>query len=87
MTAGATVVLLGGGAALAPIVFAEEAPRDYRGMLRVDAAVQRHVNAVLRQRGILKGESKYYLSTAHDARDEEQTLDAFEAALVSLPRS
>ncbi len=68
------------------IVFAEEAPRDYRGMLRADAAVQRHVNAVLRERGILKGESKYYLSTAHDARDEAQTLEAFEAALASLPR-
>ena len=68
------------------IVFAEEAPRDYRGMLRADAAVQRHVNAVMRERGILKGDSKYYLSTAHDARDEAQTLDAFEAALGSLPR-
>ncbi|MBL6076539.1 aminotransferase class III-fold pyridoxal phosphate-dependent enzyme [Belnapia sp. T18] len=68
------------------IVFAEEAPRDYRGTLRADAAVQRHVNAVLRERGILKGESKYYLSTAHDARDEAQTLEAFEAALASLPR-
>ena len=68
------------------IVFAEEAPRDYRGMLRADASVQRHVNAVMRQRGILKGDSKYYLSTAHDARDEAQTLDAFEAALGSLPR-
>jgi glutamate-1-semialdehyde 2,1-aminomutase len=68
------------------IVFAEEAPRDYRGMLRADAAVQRHVNAVLRERGILKGDSKYYLSTAHDGRDEAQTLDAFEAALASLPR-
>jgi glutamate-1-semialdehyde 2,1-aminomutase len=68
------------------IVFAEEAPRDYRGMLRADAAVQRHVNAVLRERGILKGESKYYLSTAHDAGDEAQTLEAFEAALASLPR-
>ncbi len=68
------------------IVFAEEAPRDYRGMLRADAAVQRHVNAVLRERGILKGESKYYLSTAHEARDEVQALEAFEAALTSLPR-
>ena len=68
------------------IVFSDEAPRDYRGMLRADAAVQKHVNAVLRKHGILKGDSKYYLSTAHDARDEAQTLEAFDAALKSLPR-
>ena len=41
--------------------------------------------APLRSRGILKGDSKFYLSTAHTAADIAQTLDAFRAALASLP--
>jgi glutamate-1-semialdehyde 2,1-aminomutase len=67
------------------VVFADGALRDYRAMLRADRAVQAHVNRVLRERGILKGESKYYVSLAHEARDVEQTLDAFAAAVSSLP--
>jgi glutamate-1-semialdehyde 2,1-aminomutase len=61
--------------------------RDYRATLRQDTAMQKHVNGVLRARGILKGDSKFYLSTAHDAADVAQTLDAFRAALASLPGS
>ncbi|TFV52893.1 hypothetical protein [Blastococcus sp. TF02A-35] len=38
MTAGATVVLLGGGAALAPMVFAEEAPRRALQAVTIDLA-------------------------------------------------
>jgi glutamate-1-semialdehyde 2,1-aminomutase len=67
------------------VVFADGVLRDYRAMLRADRAVQAHVNRVLREHGILKGESKYYVSLAHEARDVEQTLDAFAAAVSSLP--
>jgi glutamate-1-semialdehyde 2,1-aminomutase len=67
------------------VVFSAEALRDYRAVMRGDAAVQKHVNGRLREAGILKGESKYYLSTAHDARDYDQTLSAFANALASLP--
>jgi glutamate-1-semialdehyde 2,1-aminomutase len=67
------------------VVYAEGDLRDYRSMLRQDAAMQKHVNTVLRSRGILKGDSKFYLSTAHTAADIAQTLDAFRAALASLP--
>jgi glutamate-1-semialdehyde 2,1-aminomutase len=67
------------------VVYAEGEIRDYRALLRQDTAMQKHVNAVLRQRGILKGESKYYLSTAHDAADVARTLEAFRAALMTLP--
>jgi glutamate-1-semialdehyde 2,1-aminomutase len=68
-------------------VYAAGPVRDYRAMLRGDKAVQAHVNRVLRERGILKGESKFYLSLAHDAADVARTLDAFRAALRSLPRA
>ncbi|MDN3567815.1 aspartate aminotransferase family protein [Paeniroseomonas aquatica] len=67
------------------VVFTAEAVRDYRGTLRADAAVQKHVNQHLRASGILKGDSKYYISLAHDARDVAQTLEAFQAALATLP--
>ena len=36
--------------------------------------------------GILKGESKYYISLAHTAEDMEQTLQAFAGAIAALPR-
>ncbi len=54
-------------------VFAAGEIRDYRSLARSDAAVQTRFNALLRERGILKGESKYYVSTAHDARDVAET--------------
>jgi glutamate-1-semialdehyde 2,1-aminomutase len=41
----------------------------------------------MRSRGILKGDSKFYLSTAHTAADIAQTLEAFRAAMGSLPAS
>ncbi|MBR0678196.1 aminotransferase class III-fold pyridoxal phosphate-dependent enzyme [Roseomonas alkaliterrae] len=69
------------------VVYAEGEMRDYRALLRQDTAMQRHVNAVLRAHGILKGDSKYYLSTAHTAEDVARTLEAFRAALATLPAS
>jgi len=76
-----------GEATLFDVVFADGPIRDYRATLRVDRAVQGHVNRALRAGGILKGESKYYVSLAHDARDVAQTLEAFAGALQSLPRA
>jgi len=64
-------------------VFNPDEVSDYRGVLRGDADRQKRVNAVLRQRGVLKGESKYYVSLAHDDRDVAHTLDAFQAAMVA----
>src|SRR3954451_15446617 len=49
------------------VVFTAEEVRDYRGTLRADAALQKHFNTQLRAAGILKGESKYYISLAHTA--------------------
>ncbi len=67
------------------VVFTDGEVRDYRATLRADRAVQAHVNRVLREGGILKGESKYYVSTAHEARDVDQTLTAFARAMATLP--
>ncbi|WP_431268324.1 aspartate aminotransferase family protein [Dankookia sp. P2] len=68
------------------VVFSAEAVRDYRSTLRADAGLQKHFNTRLRAAGILKGDSKYYMSLAHTAEDLEQTLQAFAGAIAALPR-
>ncbi len=66
------------------VVFTGEAIRDYRGVLRGDAALLRRFNAKLRAGGILKAESKYYVSLAHTDDDIRHTIGAWEAAIDEL---
>jgi glutamate-1-semialdehyde 2,1-aminomutase len=66
------------------VVFTAEPVRDYRGTLRGDADMLRRFNALLRERGILKGESKYYVSLAHTPEDIRFTRDAWASALNEL---
>jgi glutamate-1-semialdehyde 2,1-aminomutase len=63
------------------VVFTSGDLRDYRAVARGDLAVQKRFNTVLRANGILKGDGKYYVSTAHTEADVKQTLDAFAAAV------
>jgi glutamate-1-semialdehyde 2,1-aminomutase len=63
------------------VVFTGEPVRDYRGTLRGDADMLRRFNALLRERGILKSESKYYVSLAHTAEDIRHTREAWASAL------
>ena len=66
------------------VVFSAEPVRDYRGTLRGDAELMRRFNALLRERGILKGESKYYISLAHTPEDIAFTIDAWKDAIGVL---
>jgi glutamate-1-semialdehyde 2,1-aminomutase len=66
------------------VVFTSEPVRDYRGTLRGDAELMRRFNALLRERGILKGEQKYYVSLAHTAADIRHTAEAWQSALAAL---
>jgi len=66
------------------VVFASEPVRDYRGVLRGDAELMRRFNALLRERGILKGEQKYYVSLAHTAEDVRHTIEAWKSAIAAL---
>src|SRR6516225_8155107 len=61
-------------------VFSGEVVRDYRGTLRGNAEMGRRFNALLRERGILKGESKYYVSLAHTTEDIRHTGEAWASA-------
>jgi glutamate-1-semialdehyde 2,1-aminomutase len=66
------------------VVFTGDPVRDYRGTLRGDAAMLRRFNALLRERGVLKGESKHYVSLAHTPEDIRHTCDAWASALEIL---
>ena len=57
---------------------------DYRSYFKGDANVQKAFNAALLKRGVLKSDSKYYISLAHDERDVAQTINAWEAATREL---
>ena len=46
--------------------------------------LMRRFNALLRERGILKGEQKYYVSLAHTADDIRHTIDAWKSAIAAL---
>jgi glutamate-1-semialdehyde 2,1-aminomutase len=62
------------------LAYGSSTPRDYRAFLRTNADLQRRVNQSLRAGRVLKGDTKFYVSLAHDAADIEQTLTAFAAA-------
>jgi glutamate-1-semialdehyde 2,1-aminomutase len=66
------------------VVFTPEPIRDYRGVLKGDAALARRFNALLRERGIMKGEQKYYISLAHDDDDVRFTKEAWGSAITVL---
>jgi glutamate-1-semialdehyde 2,1-aminomutase len=65
-------------------VFSGEPVRDYRGALRGDAEMLRRFNALLRERGVLKGEQKYYVSLAHTPADVRHTCEAWASAIEVL---
>jgi glutamate-1-semialdehyde 2,1-aminomutase len=65
------------------VVFTDREVTDYRSAIG-DEARMRRLNQLLRERGILKGESKYYISLAHTEADVAFTLDAFAAAIAAL---
>ena len=65
-------------------VFSNEAIADYRGVLRGDADLARRFNAKLRARGLLKGDTKYYVSLALTDADISQTLAIWRDAAREL---
>ena len=80
----ATVV---GEPPLFDVVFADGDMSDYRSTLRGNADMQKRMNASLLERGILKGEGKYYISLAHTPGDVDKTLSAIAASVDELARA
>jgi glutamate-1-semialdehyde 2,1-aminomutase len=63
------------------IIYATGDVENYRATLRGDIEMQRRFNRKLREGGIMKGDSKFYVSLAHDAAEVKQTLAAVSAAV------
>ncbi|HXW26581.1 MAG TPA: aminotransferase class III-fold pyridoxal phosphate-dependent enzyme [Xanthobacteraceae bacterium] len=74
-----------GEPALFDIVFTYRDVIDYRSAMGDQDAMKR-CNGLLREGGILKGESKYYVSLAHTDEDIRFTLDAFASAIAEIAR-
>jgi glutamate-1-semialdehyde 2,1-aminomutase len=53
---------------------------DYRDTLDVNPKVTRRFNDLLRERGIFKGDSKFYISLAPDEKDVRHAVNAFQEA-------
>ena len=69
------------------IIFTDQPVKDYRDTLKADTALQKRFNQALRARGIMKGDSKYYVSVAHTQADIDHTIGAWEEALKEIKYS
>jgi glutamate-1-semialdehyde 2,1-aminomutase len=66
------------------VVFTRDPVRDYRDSLKSDRDMATRFNALLRQKGIMKGESKYYVSLAHTKEDIDWTISAWTDAIAQM---
>jgi glutamate-1-semialdehyde 2,1-aminomutase len=79
----ATVV---GEPPLFDVIFTDQPIKDYRDTLKGDKAIAGKFNKLLRDRGIMKGESKYYVSLAHTRADIDHTIRAWTEAAAELKK-
>jgi glutamate-1-semialdehyde 2,1-aminomutase len=77
----ATVV---GEPPLFDVLFTDQPLKDYRDTLKGDKAIAAKFNKLLRERGLMKGESKYYVSLAHTRADIDHTINAWTEAAKLL---
>jgi glutamate-1-semialdehyde 2,1-aminomutase len=66
------------------IIFTDQPIKDYRDTLKADTAILKRFNQALRARGIMKGDSKYYVSVAHTQADIDHTIRAWEEAFQEI---
>ena len=73
-----------GEAPLFDVFFTEQEITDYRSTLLADKQMLGRFNELLLARGVLKGDTKFYISAAHDSADVQHALDAFASAIEEL---
>jgi glutamate-1-semialdehyde 2,1-aminomutase len=66
------------------VLFTDQPLKDYRDTLKGDKAIAGRFNKLLRERGIMKGETKYYVSVAHTQADIDHTIGAWTEAAGML---
>jgi glutamate-1-semialdehyde 2,1-aminomutase len=81
--AGITAQICGEGC-LFDVVFTDQPIVDYWSTQSGDAERAKRFGAALLEHGVLRGGSKFYVSTAHTPEDVEHTLHAFQAAARAL---
>ena len=65
-------------------VFTDQPVQDYRAVFHADKDRLKRFNALLRTKGVMKSEGKFYISAAHDDDDVAQTVDAIKYAAKQL---
>ena len=73
-----------GDPTLFDVVFTDAPVRNYRDWLKGDTGVNGQFNKVLREKGILKSPAKLYPCLALTEDDIAQTIEAIEAAAMTL---
>src|SRR5690242_9870182 len=66
------------------VVFTDQPIRNYRDTLKGDKTIAGTFNRLLRERGLMKGETKYYVSLAHTRADIDHTIGAWRDAIAAL---
>ena len=79
-----TQAMVVGEPPLFDVFFTDKPIVDYRTMIQGDRDRLLRFNALIRARGVFKGDSKFYVSLAHTDADIAQSLDAFASALDAL---
>lgn len=82
--AGIPAVIKGEAVMFDALFTARTSVDNYRESLETDATLTRRFNDLVRERGVLKSDSKMYISIAHDERDVSDTLAAFEEAARTM---
>ena len=73
-----------GDAPMFDVFFTDDEVSDYRSSLNSDSQMLKRFNGLLLERGVLKGNTKFYVSLAHSREDVEHTIAAFAAAIDEL---
>ena len=73
-----------GEGVLFEVYFTDAEIRDYRSTLKADRTRLTRFVRLLRERGVFRGASKFYLSIVHDEADVAETVRAFESAIAVL---
>ena len=73
-----------GVAPLFDVFFTDTEIVDYRSTLGSDREMLKRFNQLLLERGVFKGDTKYYVSTAHTQDDVDHTISAFASAIDAL---
>jgi glutamate-1-semialdehyde 2,1-aminomutase len=66
------------------VYFGDQEITDYRSTLSNDKQMVSRLNRLSLERGVFRGSSKYYVSTAHTQEDVDRTLEAFGSAIEEL---